>query len=73
MAMENNINPSISLLVPTLDTHTSMSMDIQQETSKPMVLHITNKDVSNAMKRPKRVEDEVNMAYVDAMRSDVNF
>ena len=37
-----------------------------------MVSQTTDKDVSNAMKRPKRVEDEVNISYVDAMRNDVN-
>ena len=72
MAMTNNINLGMSLLLPTFDTCTSMSMDMQG-TSKSMVPQITDKDVSNAMKRPKRVEDEVNMSYVDAMRSDVNF
>ena len=52
MAMANNINPGMSLLVPTFDTGTSMSMDIQQETSKPMVPQISDKDVSNEIKRP---------------------
>ena len=54
MAMTNNINPGMSLLLPTFDTGTSTSMDIQGA-STSMVPQITNKDVSNAMKRPKRV------------------
>ena len=70
--MANNINPSMSLLVPAFDTGTSMSTYIQQEMSKPMVPQITNKDVGKEMKRPKRVEDEDNTSYADAMRSDVN-